>query len=108
MRSDHPEAFRDIPGQQIAMLKTALARPAFDMEINPTCTLMPLRRAQPSLLSIREAGPMKSGLGEGKTSETKGKSAKFHEPKIHEPSMSAMSRVSNEFQRHRTGLGRIK
>jgi hypothetical protein len=64
MRPDNPEAFGDFPGQQVAVLEAALARPALDMEINPTGSLMPLRRAKPRLLLIREAGSMKTGLDE--------------------------------------------
>jgi hypothetical protein len=61
MRPDRSEAFGDILGQQIAVLKTALAWPTLDMEVNPTRPLMPFRRVEPLLLLIGEAIRMKAG-----------------------------------------------
>jgi hypothetical protein len=75
MRLHNPEAFRDFLRQQVAVLETALARPALDMEINPARPLMPLGRAKPILLSLRQTGPRQAGLGERKTSQSQSKSA---------------------------------
>jgi len=71
MRAVDTKAFGDFAGHQVAMLETAFARPALDVEISPPRPLVPMRRAQPFLLVLRKAGPMKAGLGERKTSETK-------------------------------------
>jgi hypothetical protein len=97
MRPNDPETFRDFLRQQKAMLKTALARPAFDMEINPTRPFVTFRRVKPFLLLSGEVVRMKASARDRKKNETKGKSAKVHGPKIHAPSMSATFPVSNEY-----------
>src|SRR5580658_9213136 len=78
MRPDHSQAFSNIISQQVAVLEAAFLRPALNMQINPARPLMPLRRAKPFFLLIREASPMKAGLSERKTSETKSKDAHIH------------------------------
>src|SRR5208282_4012040 len=71
----HPEAFRDFLREQVAVLETALTRPALDMEINPTGPLMPLRRVQPFLLLIRKVCRLQAGLEQRHTSDTKSECA---------------------------------
>ena len=66
-----PEAFGDFRGQQVAMLETALARAALDMEINPTRPLMPLGRAQPLPAGSERPGP------EGRAGRRKDKPNQF-------------------------------
>jgi hypothetical protein len=78
MGPSDPQAFGDFIGQQVAVLKTPLGRAALDMEINPTRALMTLRSAEPFLLLLGEGRPIKTGLGEPKTSETKCKGAEIH------------------------------
>ena len=68
VRACHPEAFRDFLRQQVTVLETTLARPALDMEINPTRSFMSFRRAQPCLFLFCEAGCLKAGLKKNEAS----------------------------------------
>jgi hypothetical protein len=97
MRAIDPEAFGDFIGQEVAMLKTALERPALDMEINPSRPLMTRRGAQPFLLLCREGRRGKTGLGEPKTSETKCKSAEIHGWRMGTTSRSARGHCLNGY-----------